>query len=618
MTDLWPRLEPLLHRIERPSRYLDNEWGSTHDPDASFRVALMYPDTYEIGQANQAISIVATAIRALPDTAVERVFLPWVDLADLMREEGLPLFSLESCAPVREFDILGVTLPHELAATNILEALDLAGIPLRSADRDESDPIVLGGGPVAFNPEPVAPFFDAILIGEGEEAAPEVVAAVRSARESGASRAEIVTSLAHIPGVYVPALYTPQFDEDGTFAGMVVSDSAPATVTKRVVADLDAVPVPEQPIVPFMEVVHDRIAVEVLRGCSRGCRFCQAGMVYRPVRERSADTVVRSALAGLACTGYDEVSLTSLSTTDHSELEDILRRLSRRLGGSGVGISLPSQRVDSFGIAMARLIAGNRKSGITLAPEAGTQRMRDVINKGVDEESLLEAIRDIFSSGWRRVKLYFMIGLPTETDEDVAGIGALAARALAVARETVEPSQRGNVKIAVSVATFVPKAATPFQWEPQITFEEIDRRHRILRDATPRKGVDLHYHDSRTSFVEGAVALGGREMADVIEAAWERGARFDAWTERFSLDRWMEAAESAGVSLGDIANSPRDPSSALPWDHISSGVSKRYLLRERERALTATLTPDCSFEACTGCDVCNDLGVDIVLSGGAR
>ena len=618
MTDLWPALEPLLRRIERPARYLNREWGSVHDADATFAVALMYPDTYEIGQANQAIAILASALRTLPDTAVERVFLPWKDLSDLMRQEDLPLFSLESCAPVRDFDVLGITLPHELAATNMLEALDLAGIPLRASARGEDEPFVIGGGPVAFNPEPVATFFDAILIGEGEEAALEIVSAIRTARERGLSRPETLDALAQVSGVYVPSLYRPFLDEKGRFAGVEASEPAPEVVVKRIVADLDAVPVPTQGIVPFMDVVHDRVAIEVLRGCTRGCRFCQAGMIYRPVRERTPDTIVRSTLDSLACTGYDEVSLTSLSTTDHSRLEEILRRLTRRLEGTGVGISLPSQRVDSFGISMARMIATNRKSGITLAPEAGTQRMRDVINKGVTEEGLLEAIADIFSSGWRRVKLYFMIGLPGETDDDVRGIGDLAAKALAVARETVEPAQRGSVKIAVSVATFVPKAGTPFQWEPQISFEEIERRHRILRESTPRKGVDLQYHDSKTSFVEGALALGGREMADVIEAAWRRGARFDAWTEEFSLARWVEAADEVGISLEALANEGRDTSDPLPWGHITSGVSTRYLLRERERALRAELTPDCSFERCTGCDVCGDLGVDVVLAGDAR
>ena len=618
MTDLWPTLEPLLRRIERPARYLNREWGSVHDADASFKVALMYPDTYEIGQANQAIAILASTIRSLPDTAVERVFLPWKDLAALMREEQVPLFSLESCAPVREFDILGVTLPHELSATNLLEALDLAGVPFRAIERGPTDPFVIGGGPVAFNPEPIAAFFDAILIGEGEEAALEIVEVVRAARSDGLSRSETLDALARISGVYVPSLYRALLDDEGRFSGIEVSAPAPDVVVKRVVADLDAIPVPTQGIVPFMDVVHDRVAIEVLRGCTRGCRFCQAGMIYRPVRERTADTIVRSTIESLACTGYDEVSLTSLSTTDHSQLEEVLRRLTRRLEGTGVGISLPSQRVDSFGISMARMIATNRKSGITLAPEAGTQRMRDVINKGVTEEGLLDAIRDIFSSGWRRVKLYFMIGLPGETDEDVRGIGELAAKALAVARETVEPAQRGSVKIAVSVATFVPKAATPFQWEPQITFEEIDRRHAILRDSTPRKGVDLQYHDSRTSFVEGALAVGGREMADVIEAAWRRGARFDAWSEEFSLARWVDAAAEVEVSLEALANEPRDTAGPLPWDHISSGVSTRYLLRERERALRGELTVDCSFELCTGCDVCGGLGVETVLAGDAR
>jgi radical SAM superfamily enzyme YgiQ (UPF0313 family) len=365
-----------------------------------------------------------------------------------------------------------------------------------------------------------------------------------------------------------------------------------------------------------MDVVHDRFALEVLRGCSRGCRFCQAGMVYRPVRERTSDAIVRDVVAGLACTGYDEVSLTSLSTTDHSQLEDVLRRLQRRLEGTGVSVSLPSLRVDAFGVEMARLVAGSgKKSGLTLAPEAGTQRMRDVINKNVTEEDLLGSVTRAFEAGWRRVKLYFMIGLPTETDDDIRGIGELVGKVFRAAREATPPEQRGGLRVAVSVSTFVPKASTPFQWESQLTFEEIRRRQAVLRDSMPRKGVDLHWHDAEISFLEGVMARGGREVAKAIEAAWRAGARFDAWTEQFSLQHWLDAFEATGIDANSIATRERDESEALPWQHISSGVAPGYFVRERRRAREAKTTPDCTFVGCVNCDACDNLGVDIVLGG---
>lgn len=619
MTDLWPSLEPVLLEVERPVRYIDREWGAPHKPDAAYRAVLMYPDTYEIGQANQAVALLGAILNSVDDVACERAFVPWKDLSAIMRERDIPLFSLESCAPVKEFDLVGITLPHELACTNIIEALDLSGIPIRAVDRIDGDPLVIGGGPCAYNPEPFAPFFDAILVGEGEEAIIEIVSSHRAAAAAGSTRREIVESLAAIPGVYVPSLYEPRYDRDGVLvATEPVREGVPPIVVKRVVRDFESAAVPECPIVPYMDVVHDRISVEVLRGCTRGCRFCQAGMIYRPVRERTADTVVGAVMRGLACTGYDEVSLTSLSTTDHSQLEEILRRLSRRLEGTGVGISLPSQRVDAFGIEMARLISGNKKSGLTFAPEAGTQRMRDVINKGVTEEDLLVAVSKAFEAGWRRVKLYFMIGLPGEADEDIRGIGDLVHKVFRTAREATPPSQRGGLKVSVSVSTFIPKSNTPFQWDAQIPFEEIDRRHKVLRDSVPYKGVDLHWHDSEVSFLEGVVAMGDRRVADLIETSWRAGSLFDAWTEGFSLARWREAAAATGIDLESIANRERDEDEVLPWSHISSGVSTKYLLRERRRSREGITTPDCSFGGCTGCDVCGDLDVDIALGGVSR
>ncbi len=616
MTDLWPQVEPLLAQVERPARYIDSEFGAVHRREAGYRVALLYPDTYELGMANQAIAILYDRLNRLADVAAERVYVPWKDMGDAMRAAGVPLFTLESVSAVRSCDLLGITIPYELTCTNICEALDLSGIPLRAVDRGEEDPLVVGGGPCAFNPEPVADFFDAILIGEGEDAVVEIVEAHRRAKERGLARAAVLEELASVSGLYVPSLYEPA--DAHAPARPREGTSAPERVVKRLVADLGTHRPPRCPVVPFMDVVHDRANIEVLRGCTRGCRFCQAGMIYRPVRERTADDIVRDALAQLNCTGQEELSLTSLSTTDHSEIEDVLRRLTAALRGRAVTIGLPSLRLDSFGIDMARLVGEGSRGGLTFAPEAGTQRLRDVINKNITEDDLLGAVRIAFEQGWHRLKLYFMIGLPTETDEDVKGIGEVVSKVLAIAREVTPPAQRGSIRIAVSVSTFVPKAHTPFQWEGQLTLDEVRERQRVLRESMPRKGVELHWHDPEVSFLEGTLARGGRELSRVIERAWRAGGGFDAWTETFSLERWTEAFEDEGIDPKTLATKPRDPAAPLPWDHISSGVEKPYLLVERDRGLEGALTPDCSFGECTGCGVCPSLGVDVVLAGGSR
>jgi radical SAM family uncharacterized protein len=616
VSDLWERIEPLLASVERPARYIDSEFGARKRPEAAYRAALLYPDTYELGMANQALAILYDLLNGIEDVAAERVFVPWKDMGAAMRAAGVPLFTLETVTPVADCDLLGITLPYELTCTNVLEALDLAGIALYAAERADGDPIVLGGGPCAFNPEPIADFFDAFLVGEGEDAVVEIVAAHRAAKAEGLDRAATLERLATVPGVYVPSLYRPA-GPDGP-ACVREGSNAPASVTKRVVSDLGAYRSPSCPVVPFMDVVHDRANVEVLRGCTRGCRFCQAGMIYRPVRERSADAIVRDALGQLRCTGQEELSLTSLSTTDHSQIEEVLRRLSAALRGRAVTIGLPSLRVDSFGVAMARLVGEGARGGLTFAPEAGTQRLRDVVNKNVTEDDLLNTVRNSFEGGWRRLKLYFMIGLPTETDEDVAAIGSLVDKVLTIAREVTPPAQRGGIRIAVSVSTFVPKAHTPFQWEGQLTLEEVRARQQVLRETMPRKLVELHWHDSEVSFLEGALARGGRELAPVIELAWRSGGGFDAWTEMFSLRRWLDAFAEAGIDPVALASAPRALTDPLPWDHIVSGVEKRYLVHERQRALDGVVTPDCSFGDCTACGVCPSLGVDVVLTGGHR
>lgn len=615
-TSLWPRVEPLLARVERPARYLNHEWGCVVKDDTPFQFCMIYPDTYELGQANQAVRILVNAVNATEGMGAERAFLPAVDMADLMREEGVPLFSLESCAPVAEFDAVGITLPHELAATNILETLDLAGIPLHADERAEADPIVLAGGPCAYNPEPYAPFFDAILVGEGEEHLPEVLACIRDARAAGTARADILRALAAIPGTYVPSLYRWRSEEEAQAAGSWAEPlypDVPAQVDKRVFEGFAASDAHEPMVVPYTEVVHDRLNIEVLRGCARGCRFCQAGMMYRPVRERSADNIVNAVVRGLAETGYDEVSLTSLSSTDHSQISEILTRVNAACAGRGVRVSVPSQRLDAFGVEMAELVAGQKKGGLTFAPEAGTQRLRDVINKNVTEDDLFAAIDAAFAAGWRRCKLYFMVGLPTETDDDIKGIASLAQRAYDRAKAAVPPEQRGSVRMSVSCAVFVPKAQTPFQWDGQISPEETLRRVGLLKRSVKYKAVDVHYHDPATSFVEAVMSRGGREAAAWVEEAWRRGARFDAWTEHFNEEAWTGAAEVLGIDPARIAQADFPTDYVLPWAHITAAVSPKFLARERARAQEGVTTPDCTFENCSACGACPTLGADIEL-----
>ena len=611
MTDLWPRLEPLLAQAERPSRYLNHEFGCVRKQDVDFAFCMVYPDTYELGQANQALRILVNAVNAAPNLRAERAFLPAPEFCDVMRHEGLPLFSIEGCAPLAEFDAIGITLPHELAATNVLETLDLAGIPLHSQDRCEGDPLVLGGGPCAYNPEPYAPFFDAISIGEGEEAVPEALSLIRRMRRGGAARADILRALAHEDGWYVPSLYRWRDEAEAQEEGSWIEPSEeglPSLIEKRLYRGFSESSGWEPCIVPFAEAVHDRLNVEILRGCARGCRFCQAGTMYRPVRERSADNVVGSVLQGLAETGYDEVSLTSLSSTDHSQIAEILTRLNKALDGKGVRISVPSQRLDAFGVDMAGLVAGQKKGGLTFAPEAGTQRLRDVINKNVTEDDLFGAIDAAFAAGWRRCKLYFMIGLPTETDDDIKGIASLAQRAYDRAKAAVAPEQSGSIRMSVSCALFVPKAQTPFQWDGQISPEEAIRRVNLLRRSVKYKAVDVHWHDPETSFVEAVMSRGGREAAAWVEAAWRRGARFDAWTECFDEQAWRDAAAECGIDPAAIAQTDYPTDRVMPWAHISTGVSARFLARERKRAAEGETTPDCTFGRCTGCGACFDLG----------
>ena len=486
MKSLWPDIERLIRSegrdIERPSRYINSEWGAVYKPDATFHFCMVYPDTYELGQPNQAIRILCNRVNAVPHMAAERAFVPAPDMIQALKKYDIPAFSLESCAPVKDFDVVGITLPHELAATNVLEFLHVARIPLRTEERTLDDPFVIAGGPCVYNPEPYSSFFDVFMIGEGEESLPELLMCIEALRTQDISREEILRELSHISGLYVPSMYVEVDERTAQLSGSWVRprySDVPAFIEKRVWSNFDVSDAHENTAVPYAELVHDRLNIEVLRGCTRGCRFCQAGMMYRPVRERSADNIVAAAIEGLVDTGYDEVSLTSLSTTDHSQIEEILRRLNRAFEGKGVSVSIPSQRLDAFGVGMAELVAGGgKKAGLTFAPEAGTQRLRDVINKNVTEADLFSAIDAAFKAGWRRCKLYFMIGLPTETDDDIKGIASLVQRAYEVARKATPEQQRGAVKVSASCSLYVPKSQTPFQWDGQIPPEEALRRVR--------------------------------------------------------------------------------------------------------------------------------------------
>jgi len=606
MDNLWPQVQPLVHASQRPARYLNNEWGCVYK-EASFHFCMAYPDTYELGQANQAVRILCNAVNGQEDMYAQRCFLPAADMCDALRSAGLPLFSIEGCNPVGQFDALGITLPHELAATNVCELLDLAGIPLFANDRGEEDIFVLGGGPCAFNPEPFAYYFDAITIGEGEECLIEQLHTIKELKEAGADRSQILRALAKIEGTYVPALYEEVSTEEARSCGYAVKptvEGVPTVVIKRLFAGFADSSAFEPCIVPFTEVVHDRLTIEILRGCARGCRFCQAGMMYRPVRERSAENIIDSVRIGLKETGYDEVSLTSLSTTDHSQIVQILDTLNREYVDKGVRISIPSQRLDGFGAQMAQLVAGRKKGGLTFAPEAGSQRLRDVINKQVTEEDVRDAISASFSNGWRRCKLYFMVGLPTETDEDMVAIADLAEKALQWGKDALPEGQRKFAQITISLSVFVPKAQTPFQWDPQISTDEVARRVGIVRSSLKHRAITVNWHDPKTSTIEALMSRGGRSMGLVVREAWKNGARFDAWTEMFNPEAWQCAFETFGIEPNVESGRTYDTDDVLPWMHISCGVSLEFLKQERERAEQGLVTPDCTLTSCSQCGVC--------------
>jgi len=571
--------DDILPYVTKPARYTNREWNAVHRPHdaASMRAALVFPDAYESGMSHLGLRILYHILNEHEKCAAERAFSPWVDMEQEMRHAGMPLGSLESATPLAEFDLVGITLPYELNYTNVLNILDLAGLPLKSAERDRRYPLVIGGGVGVANPEPLADFFDAFLWGDGEEAIIEIAEAAREARS--ADRDALLRHLAGIEGVYVPRLYEERRG-DGRFGNLKPLPGAPQAVNRRVVADLDAAPFPARQVVPFIETVHDRLTIEIMRGCGRGCRFCQAQPCYRPVRERSARTVLRLAEEGLRATGYDEISLLGFNSPDHSQIEEIVDELVARYAGERVSISLPSLRIDTFSVRLAQKLRMVRRAGLTFAPEAGTQRLRDALGKRVTEEDLFTAARAAFEAGWNGVKLYFIVGLPGETSEDVEAIADLVLRLRQMGREILGPQRRGRLRIAVSVNVFVPKPHTPMQWYGQEAPESLPQKFGLLRQKLQVKGVQLSYSNVGASRLEAALARGDRRLGEVIERAWRAGCRFDAWDEHFKPELWREAFEGAGVDVGKYANTTIDTDSPLPWDHLSSGMSKESLQRQ--------------------------------------
>ena len=598
MTD---QIHRILTRVQKPARYVGGEYNQIvkRKQDVDVRVAFCFPDTYEIGMSNIGMRILYGVMNEMPGVWCERVFAPWGDMEAEMRAHRLPLWALESHDPVRDFDLVAFTLGYEMCYSNVLNMLELSGLPLLAKDRKGLEGIVFAGGVCTVNPEPLADFIDFFSIGEGEESTREIIECYRAAKRQGLSKQEFLREAAKLEGVYVPSLYTHTYNDDGTLAAITPAPGAPARVKKRIVQDLDRAYFPTKTIVPSTQIVHDRSNLEIFRGCIRGCRFCQAGFCYRPIRAKSADTLCRQAIESLEDSGNSEITLASLSTSDYRELEALADGLLRYCEPRKINLSLPSLRADNFSRELMLRIQKVRKSGLTFAPEAGTQRLRDAINKNVTEEEILSTCATAFSGGWNSVKLYFMLGLPTETDEDVLGIAEVASHVMHAWRESASNKNRG-VRITVSTSWFVPKAHTAFQWEPQIPKEEYERRVKLLRENMLTKSVTYNWHDSDTSYMEAVISRGDRRLCRVIETAWRKGEHLSAWEEYFSLDRWLEAFEECGLDPHFYANRKREKDELMPWAMISSGVTEQYLWREHERCYQSVTTPDCRTH-CNGC-----------------
>ena len=602
--------DEILLKISQPSRYIGGEVNMVKkDPSkVAVRFAMCFPDVYEIGMSHLGIQILYDMFNRRDDVYCERVYSPWMDLDPIMREQKIPLFAVESQDPIKKFDFLGITIQYEMCYTNILQVLELSQIPLHAEDRTEEDPIVIGGGPCTYNPEPIAPFFDLFYMGEGEVVYFDLIDRYKEIKARGGSRKEFLEQAAQIPGIYVPGFYDVTYKEDGTIEAMTPNNPhAPQTVSKQLVMDMSDTWYPEKPVVPYLRATQDRVVLEIMRGCIRGCRFCQAGMVYRPVRERSLEELKRLARTMLKSTGHEEISLSSLSSSDYTKLEGIVNFLIDEFDGKGVNVSLPSLRIDAFSLDVMSKVQDVKKSSLTFAPEAGSQRLRNVINKGLTEENILNGSAEAFKGGWNRVKLYFMLGLPTETVEDMQGIAELSEKVAEVYYDTVPKEQRhGKVQVTASTSFFVPKPFTPFQWAPMCTKEQFLERASIvnhrMKEMLNKKSLRYNWHEADVTVLEGVLARGDRKVAAVIEEAYRKGAIYDSWSEYFNNDIWMKAFETCGVDIDFYTTRERSLDEVFPWDFIDAGVTKDFLKREWANAQAETVTPNCRMR-CSGCGV---------------
>lgn len=604
------RLERILPKVQKPARYTGGEYNQIikNKDEVELRLAFCFPDTYEIGMSNLGMGILYSTMNELPYVWCERVYAPWGDMYEQMKQNGVALYALESGDPISEHDVLAFSIGYEMAYSTVLDMMDMAGIPIHSADRKTLLPLVIAGGTAALNPEPMADFIDIFLLGEGEEMNNELLALLRTAKAEGWSKQAFLEKASQIGGVYVPSFYKPVYNDDCTINHFDVHPGAPEKVTKRIIADMNSVHFPLSPIVPSTEVVHDRVNLELFRGCVRGCRFCQAGHVYRPIRAKSPELLAEQGKVLLKNTGCQDITLLSLSSSDYRCLSELCDELLGYCEPRSIGLSLPSLRADNFSMDIMHRIQKTRKSGLTFAPEAGSQRLRDAINKNVTEEDLLHTCRLAFEGGWNTIKLYFMLGLPTETDEDILGIAELANQVLHTWRLYAKNKNRG-VRITVSTSCFVPKPHSPFQWEQQVTMEEYIRKVHLLRDNIKAKNVVYNWHDPQTSYIEATLSRGDRRMGSVIENVWRAEGRLEAWSDYFSFDRWMKAFDDAGVDPTFYAHRLRDKDEVMPWDNVDVGVRRAHLWHEREQAYKSELSPDCR-KQCSAC------GAAKLLKGG--